>query len=140
MTIISISVPEKLLQRVEVSIKEQGFANRSEIVRQALRSYIMENRSLKELEGEIAASITIIYERGAPTGQISEIQHSFGNIISTFLHAHLAEDYCLEVIVVKGDAETIRKLVEAFRTSEYINQIKVSLLKTPKKPVTQKMS
>ena len=138
-TIISISVPEKLLERVEASIKEQGFANRSEIVRQALRTYILESRSLKELEGELAASITIIYERGTTTGQISEIQHSFGNIISTFLHAHIAEDYCIEVIVVKGDADTIRKLVEAFRTNEFINQIKVSLLTTPKKRATQKM-
>ena len=136
MTIISVSVPEKLLERVEKSIKEQGFANRSEIVRQALRTFIMESRSLKELEGEIAASITIIYERDATKGQISEIQHSFGDIISTFLHAHIEEDYCLEVIVVKGQADTIRKLVEAFRTNEQINQIKVSILKTPKKPST----
>ncbi len=132
MTIISISVPEKLLERVEASIIEQGFANRSEIVRQALRTYIMESRSLKELDGEISASITIIYERGTTKGQISEIQHSFGNIISTFLHAHISEDYCIEVIVVKGKADTIRKLVEAFRTNEYINQIKISILTTPK--------
>lgn len=136
MTIISVSVPEKLLERVENSIREQGFANRSEIVRQALRTFIMESRSLKELKGEIAASITIIYERDATKGQISEIQHSFGDIISTFLHAHVDEDYCLEVIVVKGEADTIRKLVDAFRTNEYISQIKVSILKTPKKPST----
>jgi CopG family nickel-responsive transcriptional regulator len=133
-TIISISVPEKLLQKVETTIKEQGFASRSEIVRQALRSFIMENRSLRELEGEITASITIIYERESTKGQISEIQHSFGDIISTFLHAHIDEEHCLEVIVVKGEANTIRKLIEAFRTNEQISQIKVSLLKTAKKP------
>jgi CopG family nickel-responsive transcriptional regulator len=131
-TVISVSVPEKLLERVENSIREQGFANRSEIVRQALRAFIMENRSLRELEGEIAASITIIYERGAKKGQISEIQHSFGDIISTFLHAHIEEDYCLEVIVVKGEADTLRKLVEAFRTNEQITQIRVSVLTAPK--------
>ena len=131
-TVISVSVPEKLLERVENSIREQGFANRSEIVRQALRTFIMESRSLRELEGEIAASITIIYERDAKKGQISEIQHSFGDIISTFLHAHIEEDYCLEVIVVKGEADNIRKLVDAFRTNEHINQIKVSILKAPK--------
>ena len=130
MTIISISIPEKLLEQVEDSIKEQGFANRSEIVRQALRSYIMESRSLKELEGEISASITIIYERGAPKGQISEIQHSFGNIISTFLHAHIDENYCLEVIVVKGGAQALRKLVDALRSNEQITQIKVSVMRT----------
>ena len=97
----------------------------------------MESRSLRELEGEIAASITIIYERDAMKGQISEIQHSFGDIISTFLHAHIEENYCLEVIVVKGEAGTIRKLVQAFRTNEQINQIKVSILKTPKKVALQ---
>ena len=134
MTVISVSVPEKLLEHVENSIKEQGFSNRSEIIRQALRAFIRESKSLRELEGQIAASITIIYERGARKGQISEIQHSFGNIISTFLHAHIEEDYCIEVIVVKGEAEKIRKLVEAFRTNEQINQIKVSILKTSKKP------
>jgi len=130
--VISISVPEKLLERVENSIREQGFGNRSEIIRQALRAFITESRSLRELEGEIAASITIIYERDATKGQISKIQHSFGDIISTFLHAHIEEDYCLEVIVVKGEADNIRKLVEAFRTNEQINQIKVFILKTPK--------
>jgi CopG family nickel-responsive transcriptional regulator len=131
MPIISVSVPEKLLEKVENSIKEQGFANRSEIVRQALRTFIMENRSLRELEGELTASISIIYGREAKKGQISEIQHSFGDIISTYLHAHIADDYCLEVIVVKGEAETLRKLVDAFRTNEHIDQIKVSILKMP---------
>jgi CopG family nickel-responsive transcriptional regulator len=130
MTIISVSVPEKLLERVETSIREQGFANRSEIIRQALRAYVLESRNLRELKGEIAASITIIYDRGTKNEQISEIQHSFGNIILTYLHAHIEEDYCLEVLVVKGEADSLRKLVDAFRTNEHINQIKVSILKT----------
>ncbi len=134
MTIISVSVPEKLLQRVETSIKEQGFANRSEIVRQALRAFIMENKTLKELDGEIIASITIIYTRDTIKKQISEIQHSFGNLISTYLHAHVDDEHCLEVIVVKGDAPIIRKLVEAFRTNEQISQLKVSILKNSKSP------
>ena len=134
-TIISVSVPDQLLERIETSIKEQGFANRSEIVRQALRSFILESRSLRELEGEITASITIIYERNTTKGQISEI-HSFGDIIQTFLHAHIDEDYCLEVIVIKGNVEAFRKLVDAFRTNENINQLKVSVLNTVKKPLT----
>ena len=129
-TIISVSVPEKLLERVENSIREQGFANRSEIIRQALRAFVLESRNLRELRGEIVASITIVYDRGTKNEQIFEIQHSFGDIILTYLHAHIEEDYCLEVIVVKGEAENLRKLVDAFRTNEHINQIKVSILTT----------
>lgn len=133
MTIISVSVPEQLLERLEDSIKEQGFANRSEIVRQSLRSFLTENKSLKDLEGEVTASLTVIYERETQKGQASEIHHSFGDIISTFLHAHVDENYCIEMIIVKGDAEHLRKLVDAFRTNEQISQIKVAVLKTHKK-------
>lgn len=132
MTIISVSVPEKLLERVEQSITEQGFANRSEIVRQSLRSFLTERKSLKELEGEVTASITLIYERETQNKQVSAIHHNFGEIISTFLHSHIDENYCLEVVVVKGEAENLRRLVDAFRTNEQISQIKVSVLKTPK--------
>ena len=133
MPIISISVPEKLLQKVEASIKDQGFANRSEIIRQSLRAFIKEGKSLNELEGNITASITIIYKRDASKVQISEIQHNFGHIISTFLHAHIDEGHCLEVIVVNGEAKKIRKLVDAFRTNEQINQLKIAILNTSKR-------
>lgn len=132
MTIVSVSIPDNLLGKADHSMKEEGFASRSEMVRQAIRAYIAEARSLRELEGEIAATITIIFEREATKGRISDIQHSFGDIISTFLHAHIDEDYCLEVIVVKGDANIVRKLVDAFRTSEQIAQIKVAVLKESK--------
>jgi len=47
MTIISVSVPEKLLERVELFSKEQGFSNRSEIIRQALRTYISESKNIR---------------------------------------------------------------------------------------------
>jgi len=130
--IISVSVPENLLQKVESSIKNQGFTNRSEIIRQALRSFVRESKNLNDLEGNITASITIIYKRDTSKVQISEIQHSFGNIISTFLHAHIDEKHCLEVIVVNGEAKKIRKLVNAFRTNEQINQLKVSILNATK--------
>ena len=49
MTIISVSVPDKLLEQIETSIKEQGFANRSEIVRQALRSFILKRERSRKL-------------------------------------------------------------------------------------------
>jgi CopG family nickel-responsive transcriptional regulator len=118
---------------VDEHVINQGFANRSEIIRQALRSFILDSDNLRELSGEIAASITIIYGRESTKEQISEIQHSFGNIISTLLHAHIDREYCLEVLVVKGDAENVKKLFDAFRTNGQIKQIKISIIYTSKK-------
>ena len=129
LTIISLSIPDKLLEKIDESIKREGFANRSEMIRQALRAFMAEGESLRDLEGEVTATITIIFEREAKREQISEIQHSHGDIISTFLHSHIDEDHCLEVIVVKGRSESIRQLVDAFRTNEQIIQIKIATLK-----------
>ena len=128
MTIVSISIPENLLADVDRSVKKQGFANRSEIIRQALRSFIAEDRNLRETEGEIIATITIIYERRARGKEISDIQHSYGEIISTYLHVHIDKGHCLEVIVVKGETNLVKKLVDAFKTNEQIIQMKVTVL------------
>jgi CopG family nickel-responsive transcriptional regulator len=132
MTIISVSIPEKLLEKVDHSLNEEGFANRSEMIRQALRAFMTEGKNLRELEGEITATVTIIYERKAKRERISDIQHSYGDLISTFLHAHIDEDHCLEVIVVKGESNILKKLVDALRSNEQIIQIKVAVLKQSK--------
>jgi CopG family nickel-responsive transcriptional regulator len=129
MTVITISIPEKLLENIDKSIKDRGFASRSEIIRQATRAYLKKDANLRELEGEIVSTITIIYKRKVARSEVSDIQHRYGNIISTFLHAHIDESYCLEVIVVKGLGSVVRKLVDALKSNEEITQIKVAIVK-----------
>ena len=76
MSIISLSIPKSLLEKVDNYIKEQGFANRSEVIRQALRAYVSEGKRLDELKGKVTATITVIYQKGARTGQTTDAQHS----------------------------------------------------------------
>jgi len=132
LTVISISIPDNLLKELGDSIRERGFASRSEIVRQAVRAFTAEYRSLQELEGEILATITIITGKRANRDRILETQHQFGNVVSTFLHSHVDEDYCLEVIVARGDAEVVRKLVDALKADEQIAQVKIAVLGKPR--------
>jgi CopG family nickel-responsive transcriptional regulator len=128
MGIISLSIPSTLLEKVNDYSREQGFANRSEIVRQALRTFISESKRLNELKGKITATITIIYRKHAKTGQITDIQHTYGNIVQTFLHTHIEEDHCLEVIIAKGEAQIIKAFINALKTNRQISEVKVTLL------------
>lgn len=128
MSIVSLSIPKNLLEKVGSYVQEQGFANRSEIVRQALRAYISEGRKLSELQGKLTATITIIYKREARTGQISEIQHEYSNVIATFLHTHVEQGYCIEIIVAKGEAQTIKALITALRANKQVSEVKVTIL------------
>jgi CopG family nickel-responsive transcriptional regulator len=128
MNIISLSLPKSLLDKVDEYIQQQGFANRSEVVRQALRFYMSESRRLEELQGRITATITLIYRREARRGQITDLQHSYSNAVLTFLHTHVEADSCIEIIIAKGDAQTIRSLIQALKSNKQISEVKVTIL------------
>jgi len=128
MKIISLSLPKSLLDKVDEYIQQQGFANRSEVVRQALRFYMSESRRLEELQGRITATITLIYRREAKRGQITDLQHSFSGAVLTFLHTHVEADSCIEIIVARGEAQTIRALIQAMKSNKQISEVKVTIL------------
>jgi len=128
MSIVSLSIPKPLLEKVDNYIKEQGYANRSEVVRQALRAYMSETKRIEELEGNITATITIIYQKGGRTGQITDSQHHFSNIVHTFLHTHIEEAGCIEVIVAKGEAQTMKNFITALKTNRQVSEVKVIIL------------
>jgi CopG family nickel-responsive transcriptional regulator len=128
MTIISLSVPDSLIEKIDEKIKEKGFASRSEIARQALRHYLSEDVKISEIDGEAVATITVIYRENADRRKLVETQHIFSGLVSTFLHAHIQEGYCLEVIILKGQASLIGKFIDNLRMNEDIMQIKVSIL------------
>jgi len=128
MSIVSLSIPKTLLKKVDHYLKEQGFANRSEIIRQALRAYMSESRRLNELQGNITAIITLVYQQEAKRARITDVQHSFSPVVLTFLHTHFEEGNCIEIIVAKGEAQIIKALIEALKVNEQISEVKVTIL------------
>jgi CopG family nickel-responsive transcriptional regulator len=123
-----LSIPDALLEQVDSTITERGFASRSEITRQALRLFLKEDIQIENLEGEIVATATIIYKDKADRKRLLDAQHVYSGLVSTFLHAHIHEGYCLEVIILKGQAKTIRKFTDTLRTNEQITQINIAVL------------
>jgi CopG family nickel-responsive transcriptional regulator len=121
-------MPEVLLEQMDSAITERGFASRSEITRQALRLFLKEDIQIEKLEGEIVATITIIYREKADRQRLLDAQHVYSGLVSTFLHAHIHEGFCLEVIILKGQARIIRKFTDNLRANEQITQINVAVL------------
>jgi len=128
MGIISVSIPEGLLLKVDRHRREHGATNRSEIVRQALRDYLQKSRTLDELQGSITVTMAVIYRREAQRGQIADLQHSYGNAILTYLHTHAEEGRCIEIVVAKDDAQVIRALIRALKANKQVSEVKVTIL------------
>jgi CopG family nickel-responsive transcriptional regulator len=128
MVVISLSIPNELLSKLDRILGEEWYASRSEVVRQALRNYIAEYKELENVKGSIVATITALYEKRGKSEGLTQLQHEFGDIITTYLHSHLAETSCLEVMVVKGTSKRLKDLMDGLKANKYVKQLKFSIM------------
>lgn len=127
MTIISISLSEKLLQEMDQLKDELGFSGRSEVVRASARILIADNQEKKSLQGNINSILILIHDQKVEDG-VTKIKHDFEDIINTQIHSHLKDEKCLEIFIMEGDAERIQtlwKLFQAARKMDYVKLITV---------------
>ncbi|OPY52273.1 MAG: putative nickel-responsive regulator [Methanosaeta sp. PtaU1.Bin060] len=125
---IGVSLPEKLLTRFDEIILQRGYSSRSEGIRDAIRNYIVHFEWMSDVQGERVGVITLVYshaQRGL-VDNLTEIQHEFGNIIQSSLHVHLDIDNCLEVVVLKGDGQDVRKAAEKMMALKGVKHVKLT--------------
>jgi len=75
MSIISVSLPKELLEELDAILGEDKNATRSEVLRQAIRSYIIEYKELDKFEGNIIATVTVLYEKQEQNEELFKLQH-----------------------------------------------------------------
>ena len=128
MSIISVSLPKELLEELDGVLGENKSATRSEVIRQAVRSYLSEYNKLDDVKGNVIATITVLYDKTKKNEELFHVQHEFGDMITAYLHSHLADENCLEVMVVKGPADRLKNLIDALKANKPVKQIKFSIM------------
>jgi CopG family nickel-responsive transcriptional regulator len=111
-----VSVEDELLQSFDQLIAGQGYANRSEALRDLMRDALVKSKVEESAEtGEVLGSLTLVYDHHANdlTEKMNNLQHDFHNFIVSVLHVHISHDDCMEVIVLRGQAPEVRTLADA---------------------------
>lgn len=108
----SVSLEEQLLEQFDTFIRERGYVNRSEAVRDLIRKEFVSEQW--ELDGDVAGVVTLVYNHHQSQLQdtLTTIQHEYYSLITSTTHVHMDHHNCLEVIIVKGRASRIRELAE----------------------------
>ena len=99
---------------------EEWYASRSEVVRQALRKYIAEYKELENIKGNIIATITALYEKTDKNEELTQLQHEFGDVMTTYLHSHPTEKSCLGVMVIKGSSKRLKDMVDGLKANRHV--------------------
>jgi CopG family nickel-responsive transcriptional regulator len=76
------------------------------------------------LTGKLNAVLLVAHDQKAEDA-VTGIKHKFEDITNTHIHSHLRENKCLEVFILKGDAERIKKLARMFQTDRKIEYTKL---------------
>lgn len=107
---IGVSLEPKLLRWFDKKISSEGYTNRSEALRDMIRQKMVDEQ-WQAGDEEAVASVSLVFDHHGEIGsKLTSVQHDFHlNIIST-LHVHIDHDNCLEILVMKGPAKTIKEL------------------------------
>ncbi|MFH0774336.1 MAG: nickel-responsive transcriptional regulator NikR [bacterium] len=113
-----VSLEDVLLVNFDDYIKEKGYPTRSKAISDLIREALVK----EEWRGQenVAGAVTLIYDhhRRELVNKLTDIQHDFYKIIISSQHAHLDHNNCLEVVVVKGDPEEIKKLANRLKSTK----------------------
>ncbi len=126
MTIVSISLTDPLLERIDSLVSDKGFSSRSEAVRDALRNYLSEYELNRFEEGWITATITAIseHESHEVDEKLTRIRHQHSKVVFSNMHLHLSDNYCLEIFITQGEATDILDFVSRIRAIQGIQQVR----------------
>ena len=109
-----ISIDQPLLEHFDHLIAEKGYSNRSEAIRDLIRSSLVEDQVGHDETAETVGTVTLVYDHHTRdlAEKLTEHQHAHHEAVVSTLHVHLDAHHCLEVIVVRGRAGQVRRLAD----------------------------
>lgn len=120
MTVVSVSMPEELLDSVDGFADEHGYTGRSEVVREAARNLLTEFDD-DQLEGRhLMGTVTVLFdfESSDVEQEMMQLRHEHEELVTSHVHNHVGDHYCMELFVLEGKLEEISAFVGRVRATQ----------------------
>ena len=119
MTVVSVSMPEELVDRIDAFASEHGYTGRSEVVREASRNLLGEFEDKRLENRDLMAVVTVIfdYETTSVEERMMGLRHDYEGLVVANFHSHVGSHYCMELFVLEGQLETISTFVGKIRAT-----------------------
>ncbi|MFP4687514.1 MAG: nickel-responsive transcriptional regulator NikR, partial [bacterium] len=126
-----VSLPAELLEEFDQLIYEKNYSNRSEAIRDLIRCELVEEDWQVGNE-ECAGIVSLVYDHhsGDLLDRLTDIQHDFTDEIICNTHIHLDHHNCLEVIVLQGRANRLKKIADRLTSARGVKHGNLSLSTT----------
>lgn len=111
---VTISLDDALLEEFDGFMKRKGYENRSEAIRDLLRQRLEQDRVEEKPAGHAVACLSYVYNHHQRelSRRLTEAQHSHHDLMLSTLHVHLDHENCLEIAVLQGASDDVRRFAE----------------------------
>ncbi len=125
-----VSLDKDLLTEFDRKIAEEGYETRSKAVGDLLKEYVIEKDFASG--GNVAGAITILYDHHNKDllASLMDIQHDYHDAVISIQHIHLDHDNCLEILAVRGNSNSIKKLYSSLKTMKGIKHTSINITGT----------
>jgi len=107
----TISLDADLAVEFDKLIKARGYSNRSEAVRDMLRSQLESFRHERDEARHCVANLSYVYnhhERDLAE-RLTHLSHEHHNLAVSAMHAHLDHEHCIESLILRGPSAEVRE-------------------------------
>jgi CopG family transcriptional regulator, nickel-responsive regulator len=110
----TISLDDALASEFDRLIAERGYGNRSEAVRDLLRGQLDRQRESADPATACVACLSYVYNHHERelAERLVALQHEQHDLTVSAMHAHLDHDHCIETVILRGPAATVRRFAD----------------------------
>jgi|SRR5581483_4686333 len=132
MSVTSISLSPILRKKLDQVQEEKGYSSRSEVIRDAIRSYLSEHETTKALMGNVICTVTALYSHKGKhvDHDLLHLRYEYEGIVKGNLHMHVAEDDYAEIFITEGDAQQVSKFIQEMRIMKGIEKVTYSTVRS----------
>ncbi|MDL2285525.1 nickel-responsive transcriptional regulator NikR [Desulfovibrio sp. OttesenSCG-928-F07] len=126
-----VSLDATLLKQFDELCDQRGYHTRSEAIRDLIRNTLVQ-QEWEDTTKEVAGALTLVFDHHTSnlSQRLTDIQHDFHDYIIASTHVHLDHDNCLETLVLKGPANSLRNLAQQLIATKGVKHGKLNLATT----------
>jgi CopG family nickel-responsive transcriptional regulator len=126
----TISLDEDLAREFDELIAKRGYQNRSEAIRDLLRSQLESARQTGAAGDYCVANLSYVYNHHERelAERLTGLQHAHHDLTVAALHSHLDHDNCLESVILKGATADVRQFADALMAERGVRHGKLNLI------------
>ena len=111
---LTITVDDDLVADVDEFIAAHGYANRSEAIRDLVRSGLQQSSLEVAGSRDCIATLSYVYDHAARElpKRLTQDFHEHHHLAQATLHVHVSHDSCLEVTVLRGRSSEVKAFAD----------------------------